>query len=224
MQRAGWSSTGDNNMTTLMPLPRRPGKKGRAGELKLCGPSHQKYFHVSDDGDKSSSLCENGWICPNAVSAESQGQLSCCSSDVHHKTLTFLDISRTRVRLTKDGNPQEGKRQPEGGGGGWGGVGGWGGWGGMTGRNARMPKRGKNYQSSRRHSLSGVRETEGERLWPPSIQGHVKRDPPFSTHPPIHPSNLFLIHQSVHPRVLAGFSSYRIYQAVKTFIGRSKNL
>lgn len=28
----------------------------------MCGPACQKYFHVSDQGDKGSSVRENGWL------------------------------------------------------------------------------------------------------------------------------------------------------------------
>ena len=28
----------------------------------MCGPACQKYFHVSDEGDKGSSVRENGWL------------------------------------------------------------------------------------------------------------------------------------------------------------------
>lgn len=61
--------------------------------------------------------------------------------------------------------------------------------GGMTGRNARMPKRGKNCQSSHRHSPSGEeKQRVGVRGWPRQHKVMWKKDPPFSTHPPTHPS------------------------------------
>lgn len=61
MQKAGWSSIGDTNMTTRMALPRRLRSQGVAENRELCGPALQKYFHVSDK-DLPSSVRENGWV------------------------------------------------------------------------------------------------------------------------------------------------------------------
>lgn len=60
MQRAGWSTTGDNNMTTRVALPRRPRSKREAENRELCGPARQKYFHLSDGEDKGTSAHESG--------------------------------------------------------------------------------------------------------------------------------------------------------------------
>ncbi|KAI9530967.1 hypothetical protein NQZ68_000458 [Dissostichus eleginoides] len=55
MKKAGWSSIGDNNMTTRMALPRRLRSQGEAENRELCGPALQKYVHVSDKDLPSST-------------------------------------------------------------------------------------------------------------------------------------------------------------------------
>lgn len=62
MQKADWSSIGDNNKTTCMALPGRPRSPEGGGEQRVVWSCFSKMFHVSDKGDKGSSVRENGWV------------------------------------------------------------------------------------------------------------------------------------------------------------------
>lgn len=46
-QWAGWSSVGDNNMTTCMALPRRPISQGETENRELCGPYMSSSCHMN---------------------------------------------------------------------------------------------------------------------------------------------------------------------------------
>lgn len=79
MKKAGWSSIGDNNMTTRMALPRRLRSQGETENRELCGPAPQKYVHVSDK-DLPSSVRENGRV--HLKNPPRKGEYFFCDTEV----------------------------------------------------------------------------------------------------------------------------------------------